>query len=101
MNEIKELWKPAKRKGAIRMIISGITRNMYFIDLIAFSSKQHKWVNKLTNKQTNYGPAGDPERAVDRMLRPYLPALDFFPVADLLGLLAIPLLQIPKRVSRS
>ena len=23
MNEIKELWKPAKRKGATRMIISG------------------------------------------------------------------------------
>ena len=51
MNEIKELWKPAKRKGATRMIISGFKRNMYFIDLIDFSSKQHKWVNKLTNKQ--------------------------------------------------
>ena len=56
---------------------------------------------KQTNKQTIHWPAGDLERAVDRLLRPYLPALDFFPVAHLLGLLAIPLLQIPKRVSRS
>ena len=40
MNEIKELRKPAKRKGATRVIISSFKRNIYFIDLIDFSSKQ-------------------------------------------------------------
>ena len=46
MNEIKELWKPVKRRGATRVIISGFKRNIYFIDLIDFSSKQHKSIKK-------------------------------------------------------
>ena len=47
MNEIKELRKPAKRKGATRKIISGFKRNIYFIDLIDFSSKQDKWIQEM------------------------------------------------------
>ena len=47
MNEIKELWKPAKRRGATRVIISRFKRNIYFIDLIDFSSKQHKWIQEV------------------------------------------------------
>ena len=47
MNEIKELWKPAKRRGATRMIISGFKRNIYFIDLIDFYSKQHKSIQEV------------------------------------------------------
>ena len=54
MNEIKELWKPAKRRGATRMIISGFKRNIYFIDLIDFYSKQHKSIQEvLNNKSTS------------------------------------------------
>ena len=55
MNEIKELWKPAKRKGATRMIISGFKRNIYFIDLIDFSSKQHKSIQKVLGRQKSIG----------------------------------------------
>ena len=51
-------------------------------------------------EQFNQVPAGDPERAVDRLLRPYPLALDFFPVADSESRLAIPFFQIPYAVSR-
>ena len=47
MNEIKELCKPAKRRGTTRMIISGFKQNIYFIDLIDFSSKQHKSIQEV------------------------------------------------------
>ena len=53
MNEIKELRKPAKRKGATRMIISGFKRNIYFIDLMDFSSKQDKWIQEVLRKRTS------------------------------------------------
>ena len=61
MNEIKELRKPAKRKGATRKIISGFKGNIYFIDLIDFSSKQDKWIqevlgsHKAGNLHKNHG----------------------------------------------
>ena len=51
MNEIKELRKPAKRRGATRVIISGFKRNIYFIDLIDFSSKQDKWIQEVLGSQ--------------------------------------------------
>ena len=51
MNEIKELWKPAKRRGATRMMISGFKRNIYFIDLIDFYSKQHKSIQEVLGRQ--------------------------------------------------
>ena len=51
MNEIKELRKPAKRRGATRVIISGFKRNIYFIDLIDFSSKQDKWIQEVLGRQ--------------------------------------------------
>ena len=51
MNEIKELRKPAKRKGATRVIISSFKRNIYFIDLIDFSSKQDKWIQEVLGRQ--------------------------------------------------
>ena len=53
MNEFKELRKPAKRKGATRMIISGFKRNIYFIDLMDFSSKQDKWIQEVLRKRTS------------------------------------------------
>ena len=55
MNEIKELRKPAKRRGATRMIISGFKRNIYFIDLIDFSSKQHKSIQEVLGRQKSTG----------------------------------------------
>ena len=55
MNEIKELRKPAKRKGATRVIISSFKRNIYFIDLIDFSSKQDK------TRQMDSGSVGQTE----------------------------------------
>ena len=55
MNEIKELRKPAKRRGATRMIISGFKRNIYFIDLIDFYSKQHKWIQEVLGSQKSTG----------------------------------------------
>ena len=51
MNEIKELRKPAKRRGATRVIISGFKRNIYFIDLMDFSSKQDKWIQEVLGSQ--------------------------------------------------
>ena len=47
MNEIKELWKSAKLRGVTRVIISGFKQIIYFIDLIDFSSKQHKWIQEV------------------------------------------------------
>ena len=44
MNEIKELRKPAKRKGAT-----------HFIDLIDFSSKQDKWIQEVLGSQKSTG----------------------------------------------
>ena len=55
MNEIKELRKPAKRKGATRVIISSFKRNIYFIDLIDFSSKQDKWIQEVLGSQKSTG----------------------------------------------
>ena len=55
MNEIKELRKPAKRKGATRVIISSFKRNIYFIDLIDFSSKQDKWIQEVLGRQKSTG----------------------------------------------
>ena len=55
MNAIKELRKPAKRRGATRMIISGFKQNIYFIDLIDFSSKQHKSIQEVLGRQKSTG----------------------------------------------
>ena len=63
MNEFKELRKPAKRKGATRMIISGFKRNIYFIDLMDFSSKQDKWTS-LPNKTNGFKKCCGRERVV-------------------------------------
>ena len=51
MNEIKELRKPPKRRGDTRVIISGFKWNIYFIDFIDFSSKQHKWIQEVLGSQ--------------------------------------------------
>ena len=55
MNEIKELRKPAKRKGATRVIISSFKRNIYFTDLIDFSYKQDKWIQEVLGRQKSTG----------------------------------------------
>ena len=52
----RNLRKPAKRKGATRVIISGFKRNIYFIDLIDFSSKQDKMdIQKVLGSQKSTG----------------------------------------------
>ena len=60
MNEIKELRKPAKRKGATRVIISSFKRNIYFIDLIDFISSI-----SLPNKTNGYRKCWDHKRVQD------------------------------------
>lgn len=40
--EDKELRSRAKKKGACRVYLNQFTRNIYYIDLIDFSSKQNK-----------------------------------------------------------
>ena len=53
MNERNELRKPAKRKGATRVIINGFKRNIYYIDLMDFSSKQDKWIQEVLRQRTS------------------------------------------------
>ena len=53
MNEIKELRKPAKRKGATRVIISSFKRNIYFIDLIDFYTSSISSIS-LPNKTNGF-----------------------------------------------
>ena len=55
MNEVKELRKPAKRRDATRMIISGFKGNIYFIDLIDFYSKLHKSIQEVLGRQKSIG----------------------------------------------
>ena len=43
-NEDKELRTRAKKKGACRVYLNRFTRNIYYIDLIDFSSKQNRWI---------------------------------------------------------
>lgn len=43
-NEDRELRTRAKKKGACRVYLNRFTRNIYYIDLIDFSSKQNKWI---------------------------------------------------------
>ena len=43
-NEDRELRTRVKKKGACRVYLNRFTRNIYYIDLIDFSSKQNKWI---------------------------------------------------------
>ena len=45
-NEYKEPRKKLKERGAFRKYLNYSTRNIYYIDLIDFSSKQNKWIQK-------------------------------------------------------
>lgn len=44
MNEDRELRTRAKKRGACRVYLNHFTRNIYYIDLIDFSSKQNRWI---------------------------------------------------------
>ena len=44
--EDKELRTRAKKKGACRVYLNRFTRNIYYIDLIDFSSKQNRWIQE-------------------------------------------------------
>ena len=44
--EDKELRTRAKKKGACRVYLNRFTRNIYYIDLIDFSSKQNRWIRE-------------------------------------------------------
>lgn len=46
MNEFKELKTRAKKRGASRVYFNGCKRNIYYIDLIDFSSKQNRWIQE-------------------------------------------------------
>ena len=51
-NEDKELRTRPKKRGACRVYLNRFTRNIYYIDLIDFSSKQNKWIQDQF-KQSN------------------------------------------------
>ena len=50
MSELKELRSKAKKRGACRLYFNRCKRNIYFIDLMDFSSKQNKWVQDIMNE---------------------------------------------------
>ena len=45
-NEEKELRSRMKKRGSFRVYMNHFTRNIYYIDLIDFSSKQNKWIQQ-------------------------------------------------------
>lgn len=51
-NEDKELRTRPKKRGSFRVYMNHFTRNIYYIDLIDFSSKQNKWITDQF-KQSN------------------------------------------------
>ena len=52
--DIQERKKYAKKKGATRLYRNYCIKNIYYIDLIDFSSKKVKWIQNCINSFTNF-----------------------------------------------